>query len=68
MAKKEKAECNEKLFDALNTLLAREEQDIIKNLIQDYRDVRSKCYYIENMLYYKAGFKDAFSMKDSIEN
>ena len=68
MAKREKTDCNEKLFDALNTLLASEEQNIIKNLIQDYRDIRSKCYYIENELYYKAGFKDGYCMKKSLEN
>lgn len=67
-AKEKKLECNDKLFEALNTLLAIEERNIIKNLIQDYRDVRSEYLYLENRLYYKAGFKDGVYMKKSLES
>ena len=66
--KKEKIECNQKLFDTLNTLIAKDERNIIKNLIQDYRDINSKYIYLENMLYYKAGIKDGLCMKNSLEN
>ena len=67
-AKKEKIECNQKLFETLNTLIAEDERNIIKNLIQDYRDINSKYIYLENMLYYKAGFKDGLCIKNSLEN
>ena len=60
-AKKEKIECNKKLFEALNTLIAESERNIIK-------DINSKYIYLENMLYYKAGFKDGLCIKNSLEN